>query len=246
MPMIELTIVIPVYNEEDLIVPLMKEIADVLGEDRERLEVLFVNDGSTDKTEHILDKLRERYPVVRVISFEKNAGQSAAMICGFRHAGGKYVVALDGDGQNDPRDIPRVVKLLEKYQVVCGIRARRRDSLPKRLGSKLARYVRQKVLRDSITDIGCSLKGFHRDVLEKLYFFDGAHRFIPILLEMEGCSVGQVEVNHRPRTLGVSKYTNLGRLSKTWLDLLGVYWIGKRRLNYQIKHILTNVERSDG
>lgn len=244
--MIELTVVVPVYNEEDLLVLLMEEIAQVLGADRERLEVIFVNDGSTDKTEFVLDKLRERYPVVRVISFEKNAGQSAAMICGFKHSKGKYVVALDGDGQNDPRDIPRIVELLEKYQVVCGIRARRQDSLPKRLGSRFARYVRQKVLGDSITDVGCSLKGFHREVLQKLYFFDGAHRFIPILLEMEGCSVGQVEVNHRPRTTGVSKYTNLGRLSKTWLDLIGVYWIGKRRLNYQIKHILDGKDGSDG
>ncbi|SPD72250.1 Glycosyltransferase [uncultured Desulfobacterium sp.] len=244
--MIELSIVIPVYNEEDLISPLIKEIDQVLGEDRERTEVIFVNDGSTDKTEPILLKLQERYPVVRVISFERNAGQSAAMICGFRHAKGKYVVSLDGDGQNDPRDIPRIVELLEKYQVVCGIRARRQDSLPKRLGSKFARYVRQKVLGDSITDVGCSLKGFHREVLQKLYFFDGAHRFIPILLEMEGCSVGQVEVNHRPRTTGVSKYTNLGRLAKTWLDLIGVYWIGKRRLNYQIKHILNGKDGSDG
>jgi dolichol-phosphate mannosyltransferase len=244
--MIELTIVIPVYNEEELIASLMKEIVQVLGEDRERLEVIFVNDGSTDKTEFILDELREQYPVMRVISFEKNAGQSAAMICGFHHAEGKYVVAMDGDGQNDPHDIPRIVKLLEQYQVVCGIRAKRRDSISKRLGSEFARYVRQKVLGDSIMDIGCCLKGFHRDVLEKLYFFDGAHRFIPILLEMEGCSVGQVEVNHRPRTLGVSKYTNLGRLSKTWLDLLGVYWLEKRRLNYQIKHILNSVDKSDG
>jgi len=131
---IELSIVIPVYNEEGVIAPLTEEIVQVLGEDRERFEVIFVNDGSTDKTELVLDKLHERYPVVRVINFVRNAGQSAAMICGFRHARGKHVVSLDGDGQNDPRDIPRIVELLEKYQVVCGIRARRQDSHAKRLG----------------------------------------------------------------------------------------------------------------
>ncbi len=230
-----LSIVVPVYNEEELIRPLIKEIVEVVGSDPDQAEIIIVNDGSTDRTESILDGLKEEHPLLRVIHFEKNAGQSAAMACGFLQARGDYVVTLDGDGQNDPRDIPRIVQLLGQYQVVCGIRGQRSDTFAKRISSKLAKWFRQKVLRDNIEDIGCSLKGFHRKPLQKLFLFDGAHRFLPILLAMEGCKIGQIRVNHRPRIAGVSKYTNLGRLAKTWMDLLGVYWLRKRKLDYKIR-----------
>ncbi len=231
----ELTVVIPIYNEEASVTPLIEEIVAVVGLDPDRTEILCVDDGSSDRTGELLAELRKTYPVLHVITFETNAGQSAAMACGFLEARGRYVVAMDGDGQNDPADIPRIVELLDRYQVVCGIRRNRRDSLAKRWGSRLARTVRRWVIGDSIVDIGCSLKGFHRDAIRRLYFFDGAHRFLPVLLEMEGCSITQIDVNHRPRRAGVSKYGNLGRLAKTWQDLLGVRWMQKRKLDYQVR-----------
>ena len=234
----KLSIVIPVYNEEELVAPVTEEIIKVIGSDPDYVEIIIINDGSTDKTEFVLQKLKSKYPILRVINFEKNAGQSAAMACGFLEARGEYVVTLDGDGQNDPSDIPKIIQLLDQFHVVCGIRSQRRDKFTKRISSKIAKWFRQKVLWDNIEDIGCSLKGFHRAPLQKLFFFDGAHRFLPILLEMEGYSVGQIKVNHRPRNAGVSKYTNLGRLAKTWMDLLGVYWMRKRKLNYRIRKSL--------
>lgn len=231
----ELSIVVPVYNEEASVAPLLEEIIAAVGQNPARAEILFVDDGSTDETPARLAELKQRCPALRVITFERNAGQSAAMACGFRQARGRYVVALDGDGQNDPADIPRIVELLDRYQVVCGIRHKRRDRLAKRWGSAFANWVRRCFTGDSIKDIGCSLKGFHREPLQQLYFFDGVHRFLPVLLEMEGCTLTQIEVNHRPRRHGKTKYGNLGRLAKTWQDLLGVRWMQKRKLKYRVK-----------
>ena len=233
--MLTLSIIIPFFNEDENILKLLDEVKSSLGDNPEYLEVLAINDGSTDSTEKILHECQENYPALRIISFKENAGQSAAMVCGFLNAKGRYVVTLDGDGQNDPADIPGILKMLDEYEVVCGIRKNRKDSISKRWGSKLANRIRRKVTHDSIIDIGCSLKGFHREPLEALIFFNGVHRFLPILLEMEGCSIAQVEVNHRPRINGVSKYTNWGRLLKTWQDLLGVRWLQARKLSYKIK-----------
>ena len=231
----ELTVVIPVYNEEGNLESLLEEILAVVGQNPDEAEILFINDGSTDRTGDLLTELREKCPIVRVVAFEQNAGQSAAMACGFLEARGKYIVSMDGDGQNDPADIPRIIELLKQYQVVCGIRRNRRDTLAKRWGSWFANAIRRCVTGDSIVDIGCSLKGFHRDAVQRLYFFDGIHRFLPVLLQMEGCSITQLEVNHRPRLAGKTKYSNIGRLAKTWQDLLGVRWMQKRKLNYTIR-----------
>lgn len=231
----QLSVVVPVYNEEANVEPLLREIVAVVGQDPQQVEILFINDGSADQTEAILLRLKAECPALWVISFERNAGQSAALACGFLQAKGRILVMLDGDGQVDPADIPKIVQLLDEYEVVCGIRRKRRDTLSKRWGSKFANWARRRVTRDTIVDTGCSLKGFHREPLQQLYFFDGMHRFLPILLEMQGCSVGQVEVNHRPRLHGTSKYSNLGRLAKTWQDLLGVRWMQKRKLDYRVK-----------
>lgn len=232
---LELSIVVPVYNEKESVAPLLEEIVAAVGDDSENVEIVFVNDGSSDGTGEELDRLTREYSSLRTIHFERNAGQSAAMACGFRRARGRYIVALDGDGQNDPADIPRIVERLSDYPVVCGIRRKRQDSLAKRWGSKLANNVRRWVTGDTIVDTGCSLKGFHAEPLKNLYYFNGVHRFLPILLEMQGCRIDQIEVNHRPRTRGKSKYSNLGRLAKTWQDLLGVHWMQSRKLDYRVE-----------
>jgi glycosyltransferase involved in cell wall biosynthesis len=231
----DLTILVPVFNEEESVIPLLDEIISVVGEDPAKVEILFVNDGSSDRTEALLKEARRRCPALRVITLAQNAGQSSAMACGFRRAQGRYIVVLDGDGQNDPADVPRIVELLDQFEVVCGIRRNRRDTWSRRWASKFANWAHQKLLGDTIVDIGCSLKGFHREPLQDLYFFKGVHRFLPILLERNGCSVKQIEVNHRPRQRGKSKYSNLGRALVTWQDVLAVRWMLKRKLNYQIK-----------
>lgn len=230
-----LSIVIPVYNEEDCIGALLDEIVAVVGDDPNAVEILVVDDGSSDGTASLLAEYAGRCAALHVINFEKNAGQSAAMACGFRAATKEHVVALDGDGQSDPVDIPRIAALLDDFELVCGFRAKRRDTLAKRWGSKWANNVRRSVTGDKVIDIGCSLKGFHRQPLQQLYFFDGSHRFLPVLMEMQGCTMTQIEVHHRHRSGGTSKYGNLDRLARTWQDLLGMRWLQSRKISYKVK-----------
>jgi dolichol-phosphate mannosyltransferase len=230
-----LSIVVPVFNEKESIGPLLDELKTVTSAMSGPLEVLVVDDGSSDGTDQVLARYAEDYPALRVITFEANAGQSAAMACGFREARFDHVVAMDGDGQSDPADIPRLADLLESYPLVCGYRAKRRDSIWKRWGSLLANRVRRSVTGDRVIDIGCSLKGFHREPLQRLHFFDGSHRFLPVLMAMEGCEMTQIEVHHRARSGGTSKYGNLDRLARTWQDLLGMRWLQNRRIDYRIK-----------
>lgn len=226
---------VPVYNEAESIGPLLQEIFAVVADDPSQVEVIVVDDGSDDGTAGVLADIAAQHPVLRVITFVANAGQSAAMACGFRAAVQDHVVALDGDGQSDPADIPRITAPLGQYDLVCGYRARRRDSLWKRWGSLLANRVRRGVTGDRVIDIGCSLKGFHREPLQELFFFDGSHRFLPVMLGMQGCTMTQVKVHHRPRSGGSSKYGNLDRLARTWQDLLGMRWLQSRKLDYTIK-----------
>lgn len=229
-----LSIVVPVYNEQECVGPLIDEILAATA-DFPALEILLVDDGSSDETPRILANYSGRFPALRVLTFEKNAGQSAAMACGFMNARFDHVVAMDGDGQSDPADIPQIASLLHEFPLVCGYRAKRKDTIWKRWGSLWANSVRRKVTGDQVIDIGCSLKGFHREPLQRLYFFDGSHRFLPVLMEMEGCHMTQIEVHHRPRSGGTSKYGNLDRLARTWQDLLGMRWMQSRRISYRIK-----------
>ncbi len=230
-----LSVIIPVYNEEASLDGLLDEIKSVLGSDPRQVEILVIDDGSRDDTPHILRRRRETCPALRVLTFAENAGQSAAMAAGFRAASMDCVVAMDGDGQSDPADIPRLAELLDKFSVVCGFRAERHDTLAKRWGSRLANAARRSVTGDRIIDIGCSLKAFHREPLQDIPYFEGSHRFLPVLLAMQGCSLTQIPVNHRGRSGGRSKYTNWGRLRRTWIDLLGVRWLQSRTLRYQVK-----------
>ena len=232
----ELSVVVPVYDEEDGLDALLAEIVAAVGDDPARVEIIVVDDGSRDGTPRLLAAWRERCPALRVLTLAENSGQSAAMACGFAHARADRVVSLDGDGQSDPADIPRLAALLDHHDLVCGIRRRRRDGPVKRWGSRLANAVRRLATGDRIVDIGCSLKAYHREPLQRVRHFDGSHRFLPVLLALEGCTdVAQVEVNHRPRRGGRSKYTNLGRLARTWQDLLAVRWYQRRHLRYRLK-----------
>jgi len=232
----DLSIVVPVYDEAECIGQLLDEITAVVGDDPATVEIIVVDDGSTDGTREVLAAWAARCPAARVFTFTRNAGQSAAMACGFAQARADHVVSLDGDGQSDPADIPRLVVLLEDHDQVCGIRKKRRDGWWKRFGSRFANRARRLVTGDRVVDIGCSLKAFHREPLQRVRHFDGSHRFLPLLLELEGCvKLAQTPVNHRPRSGGQSKYTNLGRLWHTWQDLLAMRWYRKRHLTFPLK-----------
>ena len=229
------SLVIPVYNERDNLVPLHREIAAVLGSTGRPFEIVFVDDGSTDGSDAVLRGLRSADAHVRVLTFARNAGQSAAMDAGFKGAAGEVVVTLDADLQNDPADIPRLLDALAGWDAVVGVRARRQDSLVRRVSSKVANYVRNRLSDETITDTGCSLKAFRRAALGRLVLYDGMHRFLPTLLKMEGFRVKELAVGHRPRRHGESKYGIGNRLLPSFMDLLAVRWMKRRKLRYEVK-----------
>ncbi|MCJ7664399.1 MAG: glycosyltransferase family 2 protein [Desulfobacterales bacterium] len=235
MPKRDLSIVIPIYNEQDSIKPLIAELREVLNGLNKSYEIIFVDDGSRDRSFEILKAAAAHDPQVRVIRFRRNAGQTAAFDAGFRAAQGDIVVTMDADLQNDPHDIPRLLEKIGKFDVVCGWRYERNDPLIKIISSKIANFVRNKLSREEIVDTGCSLKAFRRESLQNLKLFNGMHRFLPTLAKMEGFTVTQVKVNHRPRRFGRTKYNIRNRMVKAFADLLAVRWMKKRHLTYEIE-----------
>jgi glycosyltransferase involved in cell wall biosynthesis len=230
-----LSVVIPVYNERDNLDVLLAEIRAALDPLGREYEVLFVNDGSTDGSETLLKEMRAREPRVRVLNFVRNAGQSAAMDAGFRHARGLVVVTLDADLQNDPADIPRVLAALDGWDAVVGVRTERRDNLVRRVSSRVANYVRNRLSDETIADTGCSLKAYRAAALDRIVLYRGMHRFLPTLLKMEGFRVREIPVGHRPRLHGQSKYGIGNRLVPSFVDLLAVRWMKRRKLRYEVR-----------
>lgn len=198
-------------------------------------EVLVIDDGSTDPTRHILQELALDYPELRVISFTRNCGQSAAIDAGFRHAHGDVLILLDADGQNPPSEIPRLLAALEEADMVCGRRVGRRDTLAKRVASVIANTVRRAVLNDHLHDTGCSLKAIRREAVSRLKLFHGLHRFLPALVQMEDYRVVEVPVSHRPRTHGTSHYGIWNRLLGPLCDLAVVYWMQRRCRRWRVQ-----------
>lgn len=229
------SLIIPVYNEELSIGPVLDEVIEVMKHQPHPYEVLVVDDGSTDTTAAILKDFSQRYPVARVFTIIPNSGQSAAFGVGFAECRHALVVLMDGDGQNDPHDIPMLLAALSDCDACCGYRATRRDTLSKRLGSRIANRVRQYFLHDGIRDTGCSLKAVKVEFLRNIPMqFRGMHRFLPALWLMQGARIKQRPVAHRPRAAGHSKYTNLGRLKETIWDLWAVRWMQKRHRRFQV------------
>ena len=226
-----LSVVVPVYNEHDNIEPLLAEIVAAL-RGRERFEVVYVDDCSTDASAALLQRLAGEMPELRVLRHAVRSGQSAAIRNGVRAARGRWIATLDGDGQNDPADIPGLLALRDagdpQLKLITGWRTNRRDSGAKRLGSRFANAVRRAMLRDETPDTGCGTKLFDRQVFLDLPAFDHMHRFIPALVQRAGWRTASVPVNHRPRTAGRSKYTNLQRLAVGIADLVGVAWLMRR------------------
>ena len=231
------SIVVPVYNEQDNIITLVEEIEWVMKPFNKKWELLIVNDGSTDKTEEVITSILHDKPFLRTLVFTKNSGQTSALDAGFKAATGYWTITLDGDGQNDPRDIPLLIETAHKgsYDLVAGRRTRRQDPLYKRLISLFANSVRKRVLGDAISDTGCSLKLYRTEALKKIKLYRGMHRFLPTLFQIEGLKVQEISVHHRKRRRGKSKYHLLNRGISLFYDMLAVWWMRKRALNYEIK-----------
>lgn len=232
---LQVSIVVPIYNEEECIEKSLKEIAGVMGQNTYSWELLAIDDGSSDGTPGVLKKVAAEMPQMRILTLTPNSGQSAAFGVGFRHARGRTIITIDADGQNDPADIPRLLENLGGHDCCFGYRVTRRDSFAKRIGSKIGNGIRNWALQEDIRDTGCSLKAFPAEMARDLPMWHGMHRFLGSLLMMKGATIAQIPVNHRPRELGTSKYTNFGRLKTTIGDLKAVRWMKKRNRRFSVR-----------
>jgi dolichol-phosphate mannosyltransferase len=224
-----ISVVVPVKDEAGNVGPLVREIAAALA--GESHEILFVDDGSTDGTDAALAALKSEIPQLRALRHSRNLGQSRGIRTGVQAARGDIIVTLDGDGQNDPADIPKLLAALRAepaVAMVSGVRVKRQDSASRRWASRMGNGFRSALLGDGASDTGCGLKAFRRAVFLDLPYFDHIHRFLIALVLREGWQVRYVPVNHRPRRTGASKYTNFGRLLVSVQDLLGVRWLQRR------------------
>jgi dolichol-phosphate mannosyltransferase len=224
------SVVVPLYNEEENVPILQTElVAALTGLD---YEIIFVDDGSSDRT---ADQIVVG-PSVRLLSFERNAGQSAAMFAGLHAARGATCILIDGDLQNDPADIPRLLAEIERgADLVCGYRALRKDTLVKRITSRVANFIRSRFTKDGVRDTGCTLKAMRRECISALVPFKGMHRFIPALVKGAGFRLVEIPVNHRPRKFGQSKYGLGNRALRATRDMFGVRWLLSRRLDYKVR-----------
>jgi glycosyltransferase involved in cell wall biosynthesis len=224
------SVIVPVYNEEENVPILQAELRAALKAIDH--ELIFVDDGSAD---HTVERI-EAAPNLRVIRFEKNAGQSAAMYAGLQAARGAILVLIDGDLQNDPADIPKLVgEISNGADLVCGYRALRRDTRVKRITSQIANAVRSRYTKDGVRDTGCTLKAMRRECISALIPFKGMHRFIPALIKNAGYRLVEIPVNHRPRRFGQTKYGLGNRAVRATADMFGVRWLLSRRLSYKVR-----------
>lgn len=226
----DLSIIVPVRNEEENILPLTQEVTAALGSGPWSYELVFVDDASTDGTWRKIQEAGRLDHRVRGLRHARNAGQSAALWTGFQATTSPLLATMDGDRQNDPADFPKLLARLETYDFVCGVRARRQDNFRRRVAAKVARRARRAVLKVDFADTGCGLRVFKRTALSCAFPFNGVHRFLPILMDRGGAKTLEVPVNHRPRVAGVSKYGIWDRLGRGIVDLLAMAWYERRRL----------------
>jgi dolichol-phosphate mannosyltransferase len=233
---VDLSIVIPVYDEEANLPPFWEELRGVLEGLGHAFEVVFVDDGSRDRSAEVVRGFREADPRVRLVRLKANAGETAATDAGFKAVRGAWVVVMDADLQNDPRDIPRLLAHLDRWDAATGWRVKRGegDGWLRRLSASIANRVRNRLSDESVQDSGCTFRAFRRECLRDLVLYRGFHRFIPTLLKMRGYRVIEVPVSHRPRRFGRSKYGVWNRAFVAFADLLVVRWMKSRRLRYEV------------
>ena len=227
----ELAVVVPVFNERDNIPPLIEEIGAAL-DGRCDYEIIYVDDASSDDSQTVLKAAQTRQPRLRILRHRRQSGQSTAIRNGIKAARSPWIATLDGDGQNDPADIPKLLDMRDgddgKVKLFAGWRVNRKDSASKRFGSRFANALRSRLLKDDTPDTGCGIKLIEREAFLDLPYFDHMHRYLPALMQRAGHQVKSVPVNHRPRSAGVSKYNNLGRALVGISDLRGVAWLLRR------------------
>ena len=232
--MLDLSVVIPVYNEEENLPLLWPELRRVLEPLGLQFEVLFIDDGSRDRSAEIVRGFRDADPRVRLIRLKANSGETAATDAGFKSARGRWLVTMDADLQNDPHDLPMLLAHLDQWDGVTGWRVKRDDPFLRRASSRVANAIRNWVSDESVQDSGCTYRAFRRECLRSLVLYQGFHRFLPTLLRMRGYRVLEVPVNHRPRRFGQSKYGIGNRAVAAFKDLLVIRWMKDRVLRYAI------------
>jgi len=236
----EISVVVPLRNESANVLPLVERIFAALEKSLGGMELLLVDDASTDDTWQQILRARQFYPGLHAIKHPQNRGQSAALWTGFKASKGKIIATLDGDLQNDPADLARMQSLLADCDMVCGVRTKRADNWVRRVSSKIARSARRTMLGVDFADTGCNLRVFKRTVLETVPGFDGIHRFMPVFVHNVGLSVKEVPVTHHPRTAGRSNYGIGNRLGRGIRDLIMVRWFLKRQIGRKLSETHIN------
>ena len=228
-----LSVVVPIHDEAESIPTLHAELSTVLKDHPGGAELVLVDDGSQDASLSLLRGLAEQDPTLRVVALDGNYGQSAALAAGFARARGEVIVTLDADLQNDPADIPRLLALLDRADVVNGVRVGRKEGFVRRAASRIANGFRNWMTEETVTDVGCSLRAMRAEYVRRVRPFRGMHRFLPTLLRLEGARVVEIPVNHRPRRFGRSKYGISDRLLTGFVDVLAVRWMQRRALRWR-------------
>jgi dolichol-phosphate mannosyltransferase len=232
---VEISVVVPVYNEEANLSILIRKLVEVFNRLGSLYEMIFVDDGSSDGSRKVLKEMVTKVPSLRVVALKQNRGLSTALLAGMREARGTIIVTLDSDLQNDPEDIPRLLEYLDGYDMATGWRQKREDPWLKRVASRIANSVRNRLSGEKINDSACTLRVFKRECLRDIPIFNGMHRFMSTLVKMQGYRIVEVPVTHHPRKYGESKYNIRNRMWRSFVDLLGVRWMKGRRIQYDIE-----------
>lgn len=233
--MTRISVVAPIFNEEENILRFIKKVEDVLKKGFKSYEIVLVNDGSTDKSKEILDREAEKNGHLKVYHFTKNNGQTAALDAGFKKCTGDLILMMDSDLQTDPNDLYVLLKYIDRYDMVNGKRITREDGIKRKISSFVGNTVRNIITGDDIQDTGCPLKLFKREVIESFYLYEGMHRFLPTLARINGFKVVEIPVRHYDREFGKSKYGIFNRLFKGLKDAIAVRWMKQRKLRYEFE-----------
>lgn len=240
MHAVEVSVVVPVYNEEKNLPILIQRLAHVLEGIGRPYEMIFVDDGSQDRSREILKEMAFHFPTLRLLGLKTNCGLSTALLVGMKEARGDILVTLDSDLQNDPEDIPALLQCLNEHDMATGWRQRRKDPWLKRISSRIANAVRNWISGETIKDSACTLRAFKKGCIKEIPVFNGMHRFMSTLVKMEGYRVIEVPVTHHPRRFGKSKYNIRNRMVRSFVDLLAVRWMKQRHIDYEVEERYSN------